>query len=86
MGDGSNGIKMSVVIKPRVQTEGIMCMDCVMARICVHDSPTERLKDVDLTMDMLELPPIFNWSNLPDGFSSPSREQPNRRPIALLPG
>ena len=39
-----------------------------MARICVHDSPTERLRMLTSAMDMLELPSIFNWSNLPDRF------------------
>ena len=39
---------MSGIIKPGVQAKGIMCSLGVMARICVHDRPTERLKGVDL--------------------------------------
>ena len=39
---------MSGVIKPGVQAKGIICMHSVaMARICVYDRPTERLKGFD---------------------------------------
>ena len=43
-------LKMPGVIKTGVQAEGIICMHAlgVMAKICVHDSPTGRLRDVDL--------------------------------------